>query len=172
VPAATTAHTTAFFLPAESFPAGRPHAAADFELALIAAASIATALAERGNPVGLYANTRSADTGDPAAVPPSAARDRLPALLESLAKMTPRPGRPFGAFLEDQTRFLPAGTTVVLIVGGHPPDGIDRLTARLAVAGFQRAVLWVGDCEGCALADGTPQRRIRTPEDLMHGGAA
>lgn len=172
VPAATTAHTIAFFLPVESFPTDRPQADADFELALSAAASIATALAERGNPVGIFANTRSADTGDPAAVPPSAARGRLPDLLESLAKATPRPGRPFGAFLEDQTRFLPAGTTVVLIVGGHPPDGMDRLTARLAVAGFQRAVLWVGDCDGCALADDTPQRRIRNPEDLVHGGPA
>jgi uncharacterized protein (DUF58 family) len=171
VPAATTAYAVALFLDVDSFAAEGSVKEAEFELALSAAASIAAALAGRGNPVGLFVNTRLADTGQPAAIRPSAAKGCLTDILKALAKATARRSLPFDLFLEDQKRFLPAGTTVVVVVG-RPPSSLPLLVAGLGEVGFKRLVLLVGEAEAPALPDGTPLRRIRHADDLVLGGGA
>jgi uncharacterized protein (DUF58 family) len=165
VPAATTTFSAALFLDVGSFAADGSVPEEDFELAVSIAGSIAAALAERGNPVGLFANTRLADTGEPAAIHPSAVKGRLTGLLEALAKVTRQRSRPFDAFVEDQKRFLPAGTTVVLLVG-RPAASLPALLAGLAHAAFKRLVLVVGEGEMPILPDRTPWRRIRSAGDL------
>ena len=171
VPAATTAFTVALFLDVGSFATDGLPAEADFETAVSAAGSIAAALSERGNPVGLFVNTRLTGTGQPAVIPPGAAPGRLTDILETLARVTGRCSRPFDAFLEDQKRLLRAGTTVVCLVGRPHPE-LPAMVAGLGRAGLKRLVLLIGDGAAPVLPDGTPQRRIRHADDLAAGRRA
>ena len=171
VPAATTAFSAALFLDVESFAPGGAAAEADLELAVSVAGSIAAALCEKGSPVGLFANTRLTGSGRPAAIAPGAARGRLAEILEALARVTAARSLPFDVFLEDQKRFLPAGTTAVFIAG-RPHPALPALAAGLSAAGLKRMVLLIGDAEAPGLPDGTLWRRIRRPEDLAAGGRA
>jgi len=167
---ATTAFHVAMVLAVESFRENGILAAADFELAISTAGSIAAALCERGSPVGLFVNTRLADTGQPAVLPPGAGRSRVAEILETLAKVTGRSSGPSTAFLEGQTARLTAGTTVIFILG-RPPDGFPEKLADLKASGFRLLVLLVGGSGEPALPPDVPWHRIRQAGDLAGGSA-
>jgi uncharacterized protein (DUF58 family) len=165
---ATTAFNVAIFLSVESFRDNGVLAEVDFELGVSAAGSIAAALCERGSPVGLFVNTRLADTGQPAAIAPGAGRGRVTEVLEALAKVTGRSSGPAAAFLEGQKERLTAGTTLIFILG-RLPDRFSEQMADLRAAGFRLLVLLVGGHGEPAVPPDVPWRRIRHAGDLAGG---
>jgi uncharacterized protein (DUF58 family) len=162
---ATTAFNVAMVLAVESFRDNGVLVEADFELGISAAGSIAAALCERGSPVGLFVNTRLADTGQPAVIAPGAGRGRVTEILEALAKVTDRSSGPAAAFLESQKGRLTAGTTLIFILGRLPERFPDQL-ADLRAAGFRLLVLLVGGNDEPAPPPDLPCRRIRRAGDL------
>jgi uncharacterized protein (DUF58 family) len=166
--AATTAFKAVLLLDVDSFKPGGVLDEADFELGISIAGSIAAALCERGSPVGLLANTRLADTGQPAVIAAGAGRDRIIELLETLAKLTDRSSGPAAALLAAQKSRLQAGTTLICILS-RPPDALPVLLADLEKAGLKALLLLVGKQEEPDLPAGVPWRRITTAEDLARG---
>jgi len=167
---ATTAFNVAMVMAVESFRDNGVLAAADFELGISAAASIAAALCERGSPVGLFVNTRLADTGQPAVIAPGAGRSRVTEVLEALAKVTGRSSGPAKVFLENQKELLTAGTTLILILG-RLPERFPELLADWRAAGFRLLVLLVGGNGEPALPPDIPWRRVRQAGDLAGDSA-
>jgi uncharacterized protein (DUF58 family) len=179
--AATTSFQAGIFLDAASFTAAAAGMGPDkgagtdeeFELGISVAASIAAALAERGSPTGLFVNARLADSGQPAAIAPSAGKGRLVDILEALAKVTAVPTGPLTPFVESQRAKLPAGTTLVFIVA-RPPESLASLAAGLHASGFRVLVLTVGAHPAPQLPARVPWQRVARPGDLgpAGGGAA
>jgi uncharacterized protein (DUF58 family) len=165
---ATVAFNVAIVLAVESFRDNGVLADADFELGISAAGSIAAALCERGSPVGLFVNTRLADTGQPVVIAPGAGRSRVTEVLEALAKVTDRSSGSAAAFWEGQKERLTAGTTVIFILG-RLPDLFSEQLADVRAAGFRRLVLLVGGHGEPALPPDVPWRRIRQDDDLAGG---
>jgi uncharacterized protein (DUF58 family) len=165
---ATVAFNVAIVLAVESFRDNGVLADADFELGISAAGSIAAALCERGSPVGLFVNTRLADTGQPVVIAPGAGRSRVTEVLEALAKVTDRSSGSAAAFWEGQKERLTAGTTVIFILG-RLPDLFSEQLADVRAAGFRRLVLLVGGHGEPALPPDVPWRRIRQYGDLAGG---
>ncbi len=165
LPAATIAYRAALFLDVASFQADGVPAEEEFELGISVAGSIAAALAERGSPVGLYVNTRLADTGLPAEIAPGADRGRLTDVLEALAKVTASPSSALAGFVERQQRDLAAGTTLVFI-SGRPAETLPLLLAGLSLSGFKTLLITIGQNDEARLPDHIPRFRVRRPEDL------
>jgi uncharacterized protein (DUF58 family) len=162
---ATTAFNVTMVLAVESFRGNGVLAEADFELGISAAGSIAAALCEHGSPVGLFVNTRLADTGQPAVIAPGAGRSRVTEILEALAKVTEHSSSPAISFLEGQKERLTAGTTVIFILG-RLPDRFPEQLANLRAAGVKLLVLLVGGFDEPTLPPDVPWRRIRQAGDL------
>ena len=165
---ATTAFKMAVVLAVESFRNNGVLAEADFELGISAAGSFAAALCERGSPVGLFVNTRQADTGQPTVIAPGAGRSRVTEILEALAKVTARISAPSTVFLEAQKKRLTAGTTLIFILG-RLPDRFPEQLADWTAAGFKLLLLLVGGHGRPALPPDVPWRRIRHAGDLSGG---
>jgi uncharacterized protein (DUF58 family) len=163
--AATTAFQVALFLDVDSFRHEGVLCEEVFELGISTAGSIAAALCEHGSPVGLFANTRLADSGQPAFIAPGAGRSRIAELLEILAKLTGRSSGPMAAGLEAQKSFLTAGTTLVFILA-RPVAGCADLLAGLRASGFKLLVLLIGRGDTHELPPEVPWRRIRHADDL------
>jgi uncharacterized protein (DUF58 family) len=168
---ATTSFNVAMVLAVESFRDNGVLAEGDFELGISAAGSIAAALCERGSPVGLFVNTRLADTGQPAVMAPGAGRSRVTELLEALAKVTGRSSGPAAAFLESQKGRLAAGTTLIYILG-RLSEGFPEHLAELRAAGFRLLVLHVGGQGEPDLPPDVGWRRVRNAGDLAGGPPA
>jgi uncharacterized protein (DUF58 family) len=166
--AATTAFKVALFLDVDSFRHDGALAGADFELGISTAGSIAAALCERGSPVGLFVNTRLADTGLPAVIATGAGRSRITEILEALAKVTGRSNSPAAAFWDTQKFRLAAGTTVIFIMS-HPADGFADLLAGMKSTGFKVLALLVGEQAEQTMPTGIPWRRVRRSDDLSGG---
>jgi uncharacterized protein (DUF58 family) len=165
LPATTTTYQVALFLDVESFHAEGALAEDEFELGISVAGSIAAALAERGSPVGLYVNTRLADTGLPAQIAPGASRGRLTDVLEALAKVTASPSGALAGFVEQRRRDLAAGTTLAFICG-RPAGCLPLLLTGLTVSGFKTLLVAVGEHGEAGLPDHLPRFRVRRAEDL------
>jgi uncharacterized protein (DUF58 family) len=162
---ATTSFKTALFLSVESFHAPSPLPEAAFELAISAAASISRYLVSHSTPVGLFVNTRCADSGHVLSLPPAGSREQLPVLLEALAKVTSSSGEPFDRFLERERQHLSAGTTLVLLFG-RPPESLPGLAAALKSSGYRLFVLVFGGQENWTMEEGIAWKNVRTAEDL------
>ncbi len=168
IPEATTSRHVLLRIAVETFAAE----GADFELALSAAASLAVTLCGLGCPVGLFANTRLADSGEPACLPAAAGRGQLGAILEALAKATASPSGSVWALPEASGAAWGSGTTVVLIAGALP-EGFAEAWSELGTRGLHRLVLFAG--KGGPPADlppGTAFRVLRAAEDLATGGTS
>ncbi len=169
--AATTGFQVGIFLDAASFMDEGGCAGAEFELGISVAASIAAALAGRGSPIGLFVNALLADSGQPAAIAPSAGKGRLVDIFEALAKVIAVPAAPLAPFVEAQRAKLPAGTTLVFIVA-RPPESLPLLTAGLGAAGSRVLVLTVGAHAAPQLTGRTHWLRVTRPSDLGPVGGA
>ncbi len=114
----TTTVKAALFLAVDSFTgADGARREDDLELAISTAASVASYLTAQGSQAGLFVNTRLADTGQPARIPPGSGASQLTGVLEALAKTTYGAAQPFAAFLQDELRNLAWGTTLIPVVG-------------------------------------------------------
>lgn len=112
----TTTLKAAIFLGVDTYNHFSPEDETDFELGISTAASIANFVADKASPVGLFVNTKLADSGQPARLPASSGGGQLVSVLELLAKTTTAPSEPFEDFIKLEMRRLTWGTTLVFIV--------------------------------------------------------
>ena len=157
----TTTLKAALFVAVDSFNYDGSLHEADFELAISTAASIANYVTERSSSVGLFVNTRLADTGQPAAIQPGSGTSQLISILEALAKVTATASGPFDDFLPAQQRTLSWGTTLIVIYS-RPSASLSRLLANLRDNGNKLLVFQVGNFE----SDNTGGQQVTSPEDL------
>jgi uncharacterized protein (DUF58 family) len=110
------------------------------ELGVSTAGSIGRYLAERKVQTGLFVNTRLADTGRPARIPPIGGTEGLAYLLEALAKTTAEVDAPITEFYERERIELGFGGTLAFVVGSVPPAlhalMADLVRTRHRVMGF------------------------------------
>jgi uncharacterized protein (DUF58 family) len=165
----TTSFKAALFLCVESFRTSDAFAEEDFELAVSTAASVAHLVVGRGSPVGVFVNSRAADSGHAVSLAPAGRREQLTLILESLAKVTDRPSEAFDSFLERERGCLTAGATLILIYG-RPPESMAARVAALKVTGYRVLVLLVGEGEEFEMQEGIDWMRIRNPHDLTRAG--
>ena len=157
----TTTLKVAVFLDVESFLENGSLWDEDFELGISLAASIANHVSEQGSPVGLFVNTRLADTGEAVSIAPGGNRRQITQILDSLAKVTPNPSSPFEPFFEAQRKRLPAGTTLLLIFA-RPPEPLQGLLSHLKGSGHKVLVLIIGD-HGEVRLEEIAWKRVRNP---------
>ena len=130
----TTTLDIALFLAVDGFvDQGTPD---DFELAISTAASIASHIMNAGNAIGLFVNTRLADSGQPARVLPGSSPYQLITIFEALAKTTRIIQIPFESFFDAQRRSLPWGATLIFIVYELSPD-MNILLENLRESGYK-----------------------------------
>jgi len=119
----------------------------EFEYGISFAASIAKYLLERSNPTGIFINSKLADSDQPARILPGTSRQQLVAILEALAKTTKRFSQPFDQFLNRECRYLPWGTTVILVVY-ELSDSLKSLLVHLKSSGYKTHVYEIGRMNG------------------------
>ncbi len=112
----TTTLKVALFLVADSFQTQGINLEDELETGISTAASLANHLIEKKSQVGLYTNSRQADSGLPARVVPGSAADRLVQILEALAKVTPVSYQSFPEFFQSEREHLPSGATLIFIL--------------------------------------------------------
>jgi uncharacterized protein (DUF58 family) len=139
----TTTLKIAIFLAIDSFSGYGFFNEEDFEFGISVAASIAHDGLERSNPVGIFSNTRLADSGQEATIPLTGSRDHIMGILEALAKVTPHFSIPFETFLQRERSNLPFGTTLILIFS-KLPENLAWLLNELREAGYKTLVLQIG----------------------------
>jgi uncharacterized protein (DUF58 family) len=160
----TTTWKVALFLDVESFIENGSLWDEDFELGISVAASIANHISEQGSPVGLFVNTRLADSGQAVSIAPGGSRRQITDILDSLAKATPKPSSPFEPFFEAQRKRLNAGTTLLLIFA-RPSESLQGLLSHLKGSGHKILVLLIGD-HGEVHSEEISWKRVRNPNIL------
>lgn len=158
----TTTVKAALFVAVDSFNYDGSLHEADFELAISTAASIANYVTGRSSSVGLFVNTRLADTGQPASIQPGSGTSQLVAILEALAKVTAIASAPFDEFFSAEQRTLSWGTTLIVIYS-RPTESLGRLLANLRADGRKLLVFQVGNFA----SDHSGEYRVNNPEDLV-----
>ena len=109
-----------------------------FERAVTAAASLANAVVERGGRVAL------ATSGDePAQVLAAGGAEHLMVVLERLAVVSPRRGRPLESILAATVPRQPTGTTIAVAVPTLTPEIADELRATRR-RGYPVALVYAG----------------------------
>lgn len=161
----TTTFKVALFLAADSFHCDETFLEEEFELAISTAASIAYHISEQGSPVGLFANTASADSEQGISIPPSADRHQLMRILEALAKATSKEKGSFEALMERERVVLPGGTTLILICA-KPLKSLSGLLRTLEEAGHKILFLLIGE-HTRPFDETVLWRNIRNPGDLV-----
>jgi uncharacterized protein (DUF58 family) len=114
------------------------------EYAIIAAASLARHLLDRGEAVGLYANAPRRHSTQRIRVAPSRHPEQWQAILEALARVLDLPSLPFDRFLRGEQPGLPYGAPVVAITA-TPGPGTYAALLDLQRAGHPTALIAVGD---------------------------
>jgi len=104
------------------------------ESLIVAAGSIARFLLDDGGAVGLAANAWSGSLRRTAWVAPSSGRDQLPAILDTLARLSVFASSPFSTLLDGMPARLEPGTSLVVITG-HDPVSALSVEARLTTTG-------------------------------------
>ena len=163
----TTSQNLALFLAVDSFKDGEIFKEKDYELGLSTAASIAHDFIRCSTPVGLFVNTRLADTGRPVHLMPGGGTAQLVTILESLAKATSSASSSFSDFLAGQRKGLPWGTTLVFILSDISERTLANLRA-LRANGLKILVLQIGKTqkEASVLPDGILHYTVSAPGRL------
>ena len=162
----TTTLKVALFLAVDSFQHGGVFKEDDFELGISTAASIANYVTEQGSPVGLYVNTRLADSGQPLIISPSSGTGQLVNILEALAKVTSLTSSPFEEFLLNERKALPWGTTFIFILS-RPSESLMAILANLKENGNKLLVLQVGEPGESKIEHTVTWHKVRQPGDFM-----
>lgn len=140
----------------------------DFELGISTAASIAQYIIDKGSPVGLLANTRLADSGQPAKILPGSTPYQLVAILEALAKVTRASSSSFEDFLNRERRNLPWGTTLIFILY-ELSESLNIMFTNLKEAGYKLRVSQIGNQRMTDGQDSTITyhiHEIQTPDEV------
>jgi uncharacterized protein (DUF58 family) len=163
----TTSLNAVIFLAIDSFTAshGEVYNEDDFELGISAAASIADYLIEQRNPVGLFANSRLADSGQPANILSGSSASQLVEILEALAKITHTASGPFEEFLQTEQIGMPWGTTFILILSKASLSLINLLTG-MKERGQRLMVLQIGEPTDGGIEHTIAWHNIRQPGDF------
>ena len=132
------------------------------ELAVMAAASIASQAMSNGYRVGLYANQRRQPIGELVRIPPSQHADQMMHILEALAQIHSSESMPIARFVSLESRNLPWGSTLVLITA-MPTESLLATLLRMKRVGRQVALVVIGGSKIPRL-DGLPVYRI--PDDI------
>jgi len=166
----TTTWKTALFLAVDSFSGGSDFYNEEiFELGVSTVASIARYVIDQGSSVGLYVNTKLADSGQAVSMAPSGSRSRLAEILEALAKVSPVSSSPFESYLQGELQALPWGTTMVFVLSGISKT-VASLLSSLKLSGYRMLVLSVGkgEQEGHGYLEGhIPWFPVQSPGDLL-----
>ncbi|MPZ53143.1 MAG: DUF58 domain-containing protein [Acidimicrobiia bacterium] len=141
----TSAPTTAIFLDTLADPSEGTHPAR-LELAVVAAASLATDLLDQNQQVGLYALGSSRSDAQPFEVPPGRRHGQRARLLEHLASVEPTYRAAIEELLASTAPRLPMGASMVVITS-HVSAALQHVLVRLArTTGTRRmALISVGD---------------------------
>ena len=121
----------------------RGYSSVRLEMAITAAASLASHCMESGYSLGLVSNGVPMVTDRPAELRPSRSRPQLRAVLETLATLQPITLSPIAVHLEDRMGRFPAGATVV-VVTAYFDDDLAGVLSRLRARGHPAAVVYVG----------------------------
>ncbi|MFP3975541.1 MAG: DUF58 domain-containing protein [Dehalococcoidia bacterium] len=155
----------ALFLVVDSFQREQSQEDEEFELGISVAASLANHLIEKGSAVGLFVNSRLADSGQPGVLLPGSSISQMTEMLETLAKVTSAPSVDFEQFFQAERSAIPWGTTLAFI-GFNPSPTLKQLIADLRQGGHRVSVFSIGDAGGNDIEPGIPWYNVRTPEDL------
>jgi uncharacterized protein (DUF58 family) len=135
---------TALFLDIQTV-RGSPAIIDDYlEYAVVAAASLARHLLDRGEAVGLYANAPFRRSTRPVRLAPSRHPQQWFAILDALARVLDLPALPFDRFLRGEQPGLPFGAPVVAITATPGPETYAVLL-DVQRAGHPTALLAIGD---------------------------
>lgn len=169
----TTAPQVALFLSIDGFTEqGEVFNDTDFEMAISSAASIANDLIQKRNSVGIFVNSRLADTGKSAILLPGSGTEQLTLILEYLAKVTATASISFETFLQAQAAVFTWGTTLIVILRRASPRLIEMLIG-LQQNGYKLLVLQTGEEEDGLFYGGLPWQHInniKRSESVAVGG--
>jgi len=162
----TTTLKVALFLAADSFRHNDVLNDDDFELGISTAASLASYLRKMHIPVGFFTNSCQADSGQTVRILPGSGNSQLMKLLEAMAKMTDKPDGTFEAFLHDESKSLPYGTTSIFIIG-EPSLALADYLAVMRKNGQKVLVVQVGDSGGNVSGNRVDWHNVKRPDDFM-----
>jgi uncharacterized protein (DUF58 family) len=164
----TTSLDVAIFLAVDSFKArqGEVLDEEDFELAISASASLASRLIEQRSSVGMFVNSRLADSEQPIQMRPGSNAGQLVEILESLAKVTHAASEPFEDFFQANRVGLPWGTTFVFVLF-RPSDLVKTLLLNLKESGCRLMVLQVGGDEESDIDGSISRYKVKQPGVLI-----
>jgi len=140
----TTTLKVALFLVADSFQRQETILEDELETGISMAASLASYCIEKKNQVGLWTNSRLADSGLPARIPAGSGVECLVQILEALAKATPASHQTFSQFFQSESEQLPAGATLVFIFSRVSPELITTLV-EARNSGYKILALQTGE---------------------------
>ena len=129
------------------------------ELAIIAAAAIANEALEKGEPIGLYANTTLPGSDQPAKVVAGDGPEQLMLVLEALAKLGGFTTVPMHRFLEQEARSLSWSATL-LVVTAVLSDQLLGTLVHLQRAGRKLGLILVGSDIASVRLPGIPVYRV------------
>jgi uncharacterized protein (DUF58 family) len=92
----------------------------ELEKGISSSASLAKHLLEKKSQVGIFANSKLADSGQPAHIHAATGVDQLLLILEALAKVEPLTSQPFVNFFQEERGNLSLGTTLVFFFSQVP----------------------------------------------------
>jgi len=130
------------------------------ELAIMAAASIASYALKSRYRVGLYVNQYQRLVNEPVRIPPSQHTDQLRHILEALAQIHPLEAMPIARFVQNESRSLTWGSTMV-VISAIPTDALLSTLVRIKRGGRRVVLIVVGDSKPSISQDGLTVYHIR-----------
>jgi uncharacterized protein (DUF58 family) len=165
----TTTLKVAIFVVVDSFRAIGVQNEADFELGLSTAASVANYVTGQGSQVGLFVNTRLADSGQSVRILPGSGTHQLVGILEALARVTPDVSERFEEFLGNQLRNITWGTAIAFIVC-IPTAAMTGLFLNLKERGHRILVFQIGHWGHGGSKSNIAWHNIGHPEGILKTG--
>jgi uncharacterized protein (DUF58 family) len=138
----------------------------DLETGISTAASLANYLVEKKSQVGLWSNSRLADSGQPARIPVRSGTDQLVQLLEALAKVVSVPSGPFIDFFLGERKDLLLGTTLIFIFWQLPAK-FKEVLSDLRESGYKILMFQINEVDKEELDPDIAWYYIRQPGSLV-----
>lgn len=138
------------------------------ELTISTAATIADWALDAGYLVGLATNGMYRGSWEAVGVPSARDPDQLDRILYTLGRLRPHAVRPFEEHLEDISRRLPFGTTLVVVTAVLEERAAEAIRAA-AARGHGVAIVYTGRTEPSAVPRGHQVRRVGPPEIWREG---
>jgi uncharacterized protein (DUF58 family) len=153
------------FLGVDSFQKNGIWDVEELELGISVAASLASHLADKNSQIGIWTNSKLADSGQSAIVPLGGGVNQLVRILETLAKVLPAYNSSFEDFLQSERTHLPLGITLVLVLS-QISDTLKGIIADLRQNGYKLLIFQVGEANNQWELPDIPCYSVRQPGDL------